>query len=190
MYFSTGADSIVVLDLAVKHLKHVKAVYFYKVEGISFREKILSYYEKRYGIEVLRWPHLELMNYQNDFYSTGKPKVRQPDVDLAMRRKFNMSWILTGIRAQDGMVSRLMVHEGYSEKHKRGYPIGFLTRKEVLAYIKVHKLPLPVDYSYGFNNIDTYKGEPLRFVYQNFPEDYERIRRQYPFIEAEMVRMQ
>lgn len=189
VFFSTGKDSIATLDLCSKYLKRIEAVYFYKVPGISFREASLRYYEKRYKISILRYPHSELINYQNSLYGDGMAKVRQSDMFEVMRKKFNMSWIITGVKAADGMVSRLMVHTGCDPKHKRGYPVGHWTNGDVANYVKKNKLPLPLDYSYGFNNIDTYKGEALLFVYNNFPEDYERIKKTYPFVEGEILRM-
>ncbi len=189
VFFSTGKDSVATLDLCVKYLKRIEAVYFYKVPGISFREESLRYYEKRFNLSILRYPHTELINYQNNLYGAGKAKIKQSDMFEVMRKKFNMSWIITGVKASDGMVSRLMVHTGCNPKHKRGYPVGHWKNADVMAYIKKNRLPLPVDYSFGFNNIDTFKSDALIFVYNNFPDDYEKIKKTYPFIEGEILRM-
>jgi 3'-phosphoadenosine 5'-phosphosulfate sulfotransferase (PAPS reductase)/FAD synthetase len=57
MMFSTGKDSIVTLDLMIKHYKgEMKFVYLYFVKGLPMKESILQHYEKRYGIAIDRLP--------------------------------------------------------------------------------------------------------------------------------------
>lgn len=191
LMFSTGKDSIVCLDLCRKYGIKVQPVYLYKVQGISFREQIIKYYENRFDVRVAQHPAIELINYQNNNRIDGKKekKLRAVDLESYLRRKYNMSWIIQGVKASDGFGCKLMVHTGCLPKHKKGYPVAHWTDKDVYNYIKKNKLPLPLDYKIGYENIDTYKGELLLYVYQNHPEDYQKIKSQYPLIEGELVRM-
>jgi len=164
----------------------------YKVKGISFRDEILSYYENRYGIKIHQVPHNELMTHQAKLYNRkGKKTFLMGDMEKMIRRKYALEWLVYGYKKQDFLTRRIQLNQTglIDEKYKKFYPIGNWTDKEVRAYIEREKLRLPIEYSYGFNNIDTYKGEALLFVYHNFPEDYKRIKAQYPFIDAELLRM-
>ena len=57
--FSGGKDSCVTLDLCTRFFDKVYAFFMYQVPNLSFQERTIQHYEKRYGIEVLRIPHFE-----------------------------------------------------------------------------------------------------------------------------------
>ena len=58
--FSGGKDSVVTLDVCMRHFAHVEGFFMYQVRGLSFQESIIRYYEDKYGIPIHRIPHFEL----------------------------------------------------------------------------------------------------------------------------------
>jgi len=193
LLFSSGKDSIVTLDLCSKHMNgKFDIVYMYKVKGISFREEILKYYENRFNIKIHQIPHNELMTHQAKSYDKkGKKSYKMGDMEDIIRRKFNVEWLIYGYKKQDFLTRRIQLNQTglIDDKYKKLYPVGNWTDKEIFYYLEKNKLPLPIEYNYGFNNIDTYKGDALLFVYNNYPDDFKKIQAQYPFIGAELLRM-
>jgi phosphoadenosine phosphosulfate reductase len=194
--FSTGKDSIVTLDLCVKYLKKVVAVYLYFVKGISFRERILNHYRKRYGIEILQYPYPDVSRIINKgMYLTSNRKVTnlgQSDVVSYIRKQTGIEYVAFGYRINESLQRRAIVKKfsdnGIDHKYKKIYPIWDLSAKDCFNYIAREKLILPVEYQYGFRDISFYSGDSLIWLYQNYPKDYELVKRTYPFIDAELER--
>jgi len=160
----------------------------YKVQGISYREKILKYYETRYKVKIVQIPDYDLMNYQIIQSNSKKGKIKIGDIENYLRRKLNISYIVYGQKNTDGFMTKLKIHTGIDQKFKRFYPVAIWTDNEIFEYIKKNKLPLSPEYQVGFKNIDTFKGEPLLYIYNNYPDDYQKIKKQFPHIEADLLR--
>lgn len=194
--FSTGKDSIVTLDLCVKYLKKVVAVYLYFVKGISFREKILNHYRNRYGIEILQFPYPDVTRIINKgMYLQGKRKVAnlgQSDTVTYIRKQTGIEYVAFGYRINESLQRRAIVkkfsEDGIDRKFRKIYPIWDYSAKDCFNYITREKLILPIEYQYGFRDISFFSGESLIWLYQTFPEDYEKVKRTYPFIDAELER--
>ena len=61
--FSGGKDSVVTLDLCMKHFSRVEAYFLYYVPGLSFNERMLTWAEHHYGLTIYRLPHFELAQF-------------------------------------------------------------------------------------------------------------------------------
>lgn len=194
--FSSGKDSIATLDLCCKYIKKVIAVHLYFVKGLSFRENILKYYSNRYKIPVHQYPQTDVSRiFSNQaFVNTTKDvsKIKQFDIELFIRKKHNISFLAYGYRKNESLQRRgqLSKCDGLEKKFKRFFPIADWTHKDVLHYMKCEKLPLSVEYSYGFRDINFFEGKGLIWLYRNYPDDYERVKQVYPFIDAELMRAQ
>ena len=192
--FSGGKDSIVTLDLCVKYFKTVIPFFLYLVPGLAFQEKTLQWYERRYGLEIIRLPHFEVSNFfrYGTFreYDFNVPIISVTDVYSYLRAETGIAWIAAGERINDSIVRRAMIkHSGTTDK-KRGrfYPVANWTKKEITHYLKVHKLRLGDDskqYGFSFRSLD---GAQLAFIAQKHPDDYKRILRVYPFAGAAVER--
>ncbi len=53
--------------------------------------------------------------------------------------------------------------------------------------MKKNKLPLPVEYQYGFRNIDSLDKNSLQFIKNNFPSDYQKIKDVFPLIDTLLI---
>lgn len=200
--FSGGKDSIVCLDLASRHFKKIVCVYLYFVKGLSFKESHFQYYSRRYNVEILQYPRCEDLSRQinSNAYSRplGKkiPTIKQFEMDLFLRRKLGIEWIIYGYKRADSLSRRGILNSncagnndgGIDGRNHKIYPLANWSNKKVLHYIKMKKLPLSVEYGFNFRDINNFKGETLLWLYHNYPRDYLLVKKQYPFIEAALIR--
>lgn len=194
--FSGGKDSIVTLDLCMRYFKHVYPYFMHLVPGLGFQERTLEWYERRYGIEIMRIPHFEVswMLRYGTFrdYNPDVPTISVTDSYGWLRVKTGAVWIAAGERASDSIIRNAMIKSTGSIDRKRGrfYPIAYWKKAEVLGYIKRHKLKLPQDsrgLGFSFRGLD---GAQLKYIRETWPEDYERIERFFPFCGASIQRFE
>ena len=124
--FSGGKDSVVTLDVCMKHFAHVEGFFMYQVRGLSFQESILRYYEDKYGIPIHRIPHFELSQWLRyglfrpcDF---DCPIVSVKETYDYMRENTDIWWIAAGERIADSVWRRAMLTS--SPAQSRGIPSG------------------------------------------------------------------
>lgn len=192
--FSGGKDSCVTLDLCVKNFNHVVPFFMYQVPGMSFQERTLDVYEKRYGLEILRLPHFET----SDFLRYGT--YREPDYSVPilsvseiydyLRIKTGIHWIAAGERIADSIIRRAMIKHSGSIDFKRGrfFPLAYWKKSDVMEYMRVKKLYLGAEsrkLGFSFRDIS---GETLSTIKRNWPQDYEKVKKIYPLCEAAVMR--
>lgn len=183
------------LDLAVRHFSYVEAFFMYIVPGLEFQEDFLRKAERRYGIKIHRIPHFmtsEFLRYGSfRFPDFDVPIVSVRDVYNYIREKTGIYWIAGGERIADSPVRRAMIKSsGGSIDKKRGrfYPIAHWSKQDVLDYIRVRKVYVSKESSvlgYSFRSL---MGCELLKIRKHFPEDFKRIKRWYPFVEASIIR--
>lgn len=190
VYFSTGRDSIVMLDLFHKYYKKPFTVlYLYTFKNLQLHEEIIQHYERRYNIEIIREPHQDWYRlFQKKEYSHG-------DMMRVYKKKYNSSYVALGYRRDEGLERLaqigLTVKAGTpSIDHKHGYlyPLMKFYPKLIKKYVVANKLKLPITYRDGFRDIHIMKGDALVYIHQNFLSDYNTIKEQYPEIEGELIR--
>lgn len=194
--FSGGKDSIVTLDLCMKHFKHVEVFFMYQVKGLAFQEATLRHYEKRYGITIHRIPHFEM----SQFLRYGVFSAPDPDVPIVscadmhwfMRGITGEFWIASGERIADSFVRRTFLKESGTLDHKIGriYPVAEWKKAEILAYIRQHQLFLgPETRVLGFS-FQSLRGAELAKIRDKFPDDFARICRVFPLAEASIKKVE
>lgn len=192
--FSTGKDSLATFDLCFKYFKKVYPVHLYSVKGLSFKERYLHYFEKRYKTNITQLPLPDLSIYfQNNVFSNVQrdvSKIGFNDIELYIRKTLNVSYIAYGYRKNESLQRRgqLTKCEGIERKFKRFFPVADWNEKDVLNYLKVNKIPLPEHYAHGFRDINFFEGDALLWLYRNHPDDYGKVKEVYPMIEAELIR--
>lgn len=194
--FSGGKESVATLDLCCRYFDNVAAFFLYICPHLSFQEQQLEWYERRYGVEIMRLPHPMVSEFMR--YGTYRPPdagVRITginDVYDFVRWHTGMWWIAAGERIDDSIVRRAMIkHSGtIDEQRGRIYPVATWSKRETLAYCKAHKLRQGRDsrlLGFSFRSLE---GDQLAAVKRAFPEDYERIRRMYPLCEGAVRRFE
>ena len=122
--FSGGKESIVVLDMCMRHFKRVVPFFMYYIPGMSFQERQLKWYEEKYGIEIVRLPHFELSNLlrygtlRNEDLSV--PIISINDIYEWMRNKYGIYWIAAGERSGDSLIRGAMIKKSGSIDYERG----------------------------------------------------------------------
>ena len=188
VFNSTGKDSLVTLDLVAPHFRRVVCVFMYFVKGLEHIDRFLNASLVRYpNMELLQLPHWNLSYIRRSgLYCTPDPKqklYKLSDVVGKVREATGIHNVFLGMKKADSMNRRLMLGT-YEAQHytNKGmcYPIATWTQKEVLAYMRQHRLPEPVRYGtdassgVGFN-LDCYL-----WMEKNAPRDLQRMYEAFP----------
>jgi len=183
LLFSTGKDSIAAGNLLfAAGITGIVPVFLYFVKGLAIKKGIIAYYEKRWNVKIEQRPHPRNLNLKAD------KKYRMADIERSLRAEFNISWIIDGAKKTDSMARRgMMAHlqDGIDERNRKIYPLADWSDSKVMAYIKLNRLMLPVEYQHGFQrdfNVPTI--DKLVYLKNNFPNDYQKIIAEFPQLES------
>lgn len=192
--FSGGKDSVVTLDLCAKYFDRVEAFFMYLVPGLEFQERMLTWYERKYGIHIHRLPHMDTSTMLRYGAFTvpdyNVPQIGINDIYDYMRRETGIPWIAAGERISDSIWRRAMIKHSGSIDWQRGrfYPLAEWNKNEVMQYIKKARLKLGEDskkLGFSFRSLD---GKELSVIKRIYPDDYKKILRVFPFAEASVLR--
>ena len=182
--FSSGRDSIAMLDLMMKYYKgEMKFVYWYFVPNLEFKEKLLRYYEKKYGIEIIRKP-----SWTTLAYTTGK-KIKQGDCFKQIRKELDIPYMALGYRRSESLTRRAILSDvvDIDERNKYIYPLIDFTPTQIKEYVKINRLPIGEEYSLGFkHDFSTPDNEILLYIKNQYPKDYQKIISTFPLLEAKI----
>jgi len=181
--FSTGKDSIAMSDLLVKHYPgRMEFVFLYFVQGLEIKQRIIDHYESRWHVRIHQQPHYGALSLK-----TGK-RHKMGDIERGLRVKYDISYIAQGIRRDESVARRgQLAHlpHGIDEKYRKVYPIADFSAKDVMAYIKLNRLPLPMEYSHGLkHDFSVPDVDLLVYLKNNFPADYKKVIAEFPHLEA------
>lgn len=191
---SGGKDSVATLDLCSRYFKEVAGYFMYLVEGLEFQEQYLSYLERRYSTKILRVPHFSLSVMVNR--GAFRPaihcaEIKITDVERSVRAQTGIEWIATGEKMQDSLQRRGMINQcqGVSTPRKRLYPLAGFTDRAVYAYLKMRGVALSPDYRvFGRSSFGRLYAEELEAIRCHYPQDYLKIVKEFPFVEAQVKR--
>lgn len=190
VFLSGGKDSVVTLDLCVKYFEHVDVVFMYLVDGLSFVEAVLKFYEDKYGLSVIRLPHF----MTSEFMRYGV--LRRPDMDVKIvsvkdvygyaRELTGTYWISGGERTADSIVRNAQIKKSGSIDPHRGkfYPVAYWNKSEIMAYIKRNRLKVSPESSVLGYSLRSLMPRDMAMIKKHYPDDFEIIRQWYPFVEA------
>jgi phosphoadenosine phosphosulfate reductase len=207
---SGGMDSVVTLDLCKQYFKTLRCYFMYVVPGIGFQERYLQFLERRYEVEIERIPHFLLSDIlrgaalrHTTEATSNLRKAKSTDVDAYLRKKFGIHWIAVGEKASDSLErnTQIVQHGGILEKRGRILPLAYWTHAQVQGFMSRNRIPFPPDYNLNNlvkdPNLKRRRGasfgsligmREIGLIAEKYPEDYEKIRKFFPFVDVQLVR--
>jgi phosphoadenosine phosphosulfate reductase len=197
--FSGGKDSVATLDLCVREFAKVEAYFFYLVPELRFQQTYLARIAKHYRITIHQRPHwlLSWMLRAGEY----RPRTLVSDncaildatgCEHALCHDTGIDWIATGERAGESLQRRGMLSAcgGLDDKRKRAYPIAFWPVEAVRRYNRKHHLPVSPDAAVLPRSFGDLQAPTLIALRDHWPDDFERIKRLFPHVEAAIAREQ
>lgn len=191
LFYSTGKDSIALLDLMASEFKEVVLVFMYFVKGLDHIERYLRWAESKYkNVSVIQVPHWNLTYIlRSGTFCVPNPKVKLlklADMDKNLKLQTGIEYSFYGMKKADSLNRRLMLKDGAFLGDKC-YPLWNWSNKEVLAYLKAKKLPEPVRYSKKSSGGVGFNPECFLYLKEHYPKDLERILQAFPLSEKILI---
>jgi 3'-phosphoadenosine 5'-phosphosulfate sulfotransferase (PAPS reductase)/FAD synthetase len=196
---SLGKDSVCTLDLCCKNFKRVNPYFMYFVKGLSFQDKYIEYLENRYSVKILKIPHWMLGDcyaggYYRDTtsYTDSAPHITVKDVEIYIAEVTGCDWFATGQMMCESMERSAMIKAvgQVDEVNHRIYPLAEWSPIRVKEYLSQRDIKLSPEYQFLRRSIGDLRPENLDCLKTHFPDDYERVKRVFPYVEALQARKQ
>jgi len=195
--FSCGKDSLVTLDLCRRTFPKVNAFFMWMIPGLGFQDRYLDYIRDTFKVNILKLPHWQLgvMLRANAFRpgsnsTANTPLLTLKDIEIEVARQTNCQWFAYGLTRFDSLERNAMLRRcgGLDVKAHRVFPIMHFTRWAIFAYLRQHRIKLPIDYFMFGRSFGRLWPEELQAVQARFPSDYETLQTYFPHIQAQITR--
>jgi hypothetical protein len=202
--FSRGKDAIGAA-IELKKYFDVVPVFYDGCPGLQFVADSLAYYERalfKRKIHVVPHPnffrklqHWAFQDYHGFFVINQIPFPRwtHDDVHKWVIDKEGLpstTFIATGVRAADSVTRRTAIakHGPITLSKRTVHFIWDWNKERLISEMQAANVKLPIDYllwGRTFDGIDARFMIPLK---RELPEDFERVKRWFPLVEADMIR--
>lgn len=204
--FSRGKDSVAAWLWLREFFPRVISFHVDGCPGLGFVERSLAYYERFFGATIERC-------YARDLFESLANMVYQPvededwidglelmnvaagndEIAERIRDKHDLghAWMAWGISSADSIVRRSQkkYREGVNEAKRVFYPCFDWHREHVLQAIAAGGARLPEDYLLCNRSIASVMNlRGLERMRDTMPDEFERVKFWYPFIEASLAR--
>lgn len=193
LFYSGGKDSMVTLDLIAPYFKKIICVFMYFVKDLEHVNRYLNWARARYkNIEIEQVPHWNLSCIlRGGLFCVPNPNqklLKLMDIEKAMRLRYGVYYTFYGMKKADSMNRRLMLngYENYEDKGKV-YPLADWSQKDILAYMRQKKLPMPIRYSKNASGGVGFNKECYLWMRDNAPEDLRKCLKAFPMSEKLLV---
>lgn len=186
--YSGGKDSLVILDLCLRHFKHVECFFMYLVPGLQCIEEVLDVARKRWGVTIHQYPHWLVAKViangaycMNHISLDSLPEWKLRDVYTLAVADTGIGRIATGAKKSDSLWRRRnMSTAKYAEVV---YPIAEWSKLDVIGYLNTQGIPLPASSGRSATGIDL-STPSLLWLHDTFPDDFRRLCETFPFAES------
>lgn len=202
--FSCGKDSIGAWLELRNHFDHVLPYFMYLVPGLEFVEDALDYYERFFGVHILRIPHPSLYRMLNNFVfqpperwpviqSLNLPTFDYDDINTILKHDHQLphpTYQASGVRMNDSMQRRtaMLTHGPLNERRQTFAAIFDWSADDLHRAIETAGVKLPVDYLWFGRTFDGVDYRFLKPIKDNAPRDYQRILEWFPLADLEIFR--
>ena len=194
--YSGGKDSLVVLDLCAKAgFNPIVCFHMYFVPGLEIVEKQMRFARERYAVEILEYPHPNLGTFlKNGDYSDITEKTDKielwdiADIHASVREDTSINLIATGHKSTDA-IGGALANKKAAKSEGEIHPITKWNKFHVLGHLEANNIPIPENDGRNSASIGLHP-KCLCWLWENHREDFERIRKVFPYIEAAPARKQ
>ena len=186
LFCSLGKDSLVLLELMYPKFKKIVCVFMYFVKDLDHINRYINWVKIKYpNVEFIQVPHWNLTYLlRSGLYCVPNSKVKLlklKDIEQAMRLKYDCYYTFYGMKKADGMNRRLMLNT-YTDGENNGkvYPLQDWTQKDILAYMRQNKIPMPIRYSSKASGGVGFNLECYLWMRENAPKDLEKVLKVFP----------
>ena len=191
LFCSLGKDSLVLLDLIYPKFKKVICVFMYFVKDLDHINRYINWVKAKYlNIELVQIPHWNLTYIlRSGLYCVPNPNVKLLKLAgtiEAIRVKYSVKYCFLGMKKADSMNRRLMLNTYEANDYENNgnvYPLAEWTQKDILAYMKQHRLPEPVRYSKNASGGVGFNIECFLWMRKNAPQDLQKVLKAFPMSE-------
>ena len=197
LFYSGGKDSVCLLDLIYPYFKRIYLVYMYLVNDLEHITKYLRYAQNKYpNVIIVRIPHFTLaVNLKYGTFTSKKIKVAKQTLsstDKYVRKQLGCPISFYGMKMSDSLARRLFLGT-YENKMicratNKYYPLSKWKQKDVLSYIKNHKLPPTINYGQGRGSGMMLDVKSLLWMRENYPQDLEKIYKTFPLMRNVLIK--
>ena len=190
---SLGKDSVCLLDLCVKNFHNVYPFFMYFVKGMEFQENYIRYLEDRYQITIRKLPHWMLgtcycggLYRDQNFLTDGCPNISIRDIEDFLIDENGCDWFAYGQMMCESIERNALIKSlgEVDEVNHRIYALAEWTPAKVKRYLTNHQIQLAPEYRYAKRSCGDLRPENLTVIREHFPDDYEIIKRIFPYIEV------
>jgi hypothetical protein len=178
------------MDLAVRTFERVEGVFKFLVPGLETTEMIIDDALRRWGVVVHPYLGQNAINAKHDGAFCRAvpelPKLSSWAIWAAAIRDHGIPIILTGMKRADSQ-SRRRLMAWSSAREDIIHPIAGWEKRSVLSYLRLKGIPIPEGTGRATSGIELVPSE-LLFLYDHYPNDFERIEEYFPFIRAVVER--
>lgn len=185
--YSDGKDSRVLIDLCLRTFARVEAFFMSFLPGLECEEIAIATAEKRWGVQIRRYPHwvtaaaMRTGAYGFDPISRNVPRLDLGGIRTLAMFETNTHACVTGAKKTDSTWRRRTMKSERSGNV--WYPLIGWGKYDVLAYLKSRGIPVPNSSERNATGIDL-STPSLLWLNENFPNDFKRICEFFPFAEA------
>lgn len=190
--YSGGKDSRIVLDLAKRVARRVECFAMELVPELEVFESALQWAERRYGVTIRRYPHwLRAVYAREGVFCFGRfdaPRLDINDIYAVARNDAGIELVVTGAKRGDSLWRRRTGAIKFAGDKVKA-PLWDWSSRDVAAYRAVHNLGDAVTDGRRASGIDLSE-ECVRMLHEQYPGDYAKLERAFPFIGAIVRRRQ
>lgn len=188
---SGGKDSLCLCEL-VRMAGAENVGYFFMefLPDLRIQEDLLDYPCRRFGIDkdsIFRVPSehfIKCMHYSAYTWHSKRARKDFPDMSRTdvyrYVAKANRATIVVGVKKADSMQMMRMVTKGDGTCI---YPMENWSLNDVLTFMRDRSIAIPPLTKSGCRGVGISYNE-LKFIYDNYPDDFARIERVFPFCRA------